>query len=226
MTDACACPPMTVTAHPLARRLLLVGLALCIASQAAAQGRIRGTVADRDGEPIVGAIVVAEELATNGTSTATTGESGRFSFLGLNRGEWMFVVRADGFEPAQGMAAVLASGPGTAVQFTMDRDLFNPAAPADGVLGGLKATALLEELAEADGLFDAGDYGAAIEAYEAVLTSAPALTSVNLQIGHAYQALQQADQAIAFYRAALDADPTNPEAAAALSSAGVVTPGR
>ena len=44
---------MTVTAHPLARRLLLVGLALCIASQAAAQGRIRGTVADRDGEPML-----------------------------------------------------------------------------------------------------------------------------------------------------------------------------
>ena len=217
---------MPLTARPLARRLLLVGLALCIASQAAAQGRIRGTVADRDGKPIVGAVVVAEELATNVTSTATTGDSGRFSFLGLNRGEWMFVVRADGFDPAQGMALVVASGPGTAVQFTMDRDLFNPAAPAGGVLGGLKATALLEGLAEADGLFDGGNYDDAIEAYEAVLTSAPALTSVNLQIGHAHQALQQPDQAIAFYRAALAADPENPEAAAALSSAGVVTPGR
>jgi hypothetical protein len=217
---------MPVTARPLARRLLLVGLALCVTSQAAAQGRIRGMVVDRDGESIAGAVVVAEELATNGTSTATTSGSGRFSFLGLNRGEWMFVVRADGFEPTQGMAVVLASGPGTAVQFTMDRDLFNPAAPAVGVLAGLKATALLDELAEADGLFDAGDYDAAIEAYEAVLTSAPALTSVNLQIGHAHQALQQPDQAIAFYRAALAAEPANLEAAAALSSAGVVTPGR
>jgi hypothetical protein len=217
---------MPLTARPLSRRLLLVGLALCIASQATAQGRIRGTVADRDGEPIVGAIVVAEELATNVTSTATTGDSGRFSFLGLNRGEWMFIVRADGFEPAQGMAAVVASGPGTAVGFTMDRDLFNPAAPPGGVLGGLKATALLDELAEAEGLFDAGNYDDAIEAYEALLASAPALTSVNLQIGHAHQALQQPDQAIAFYRAAVAADPTNPEAAAALASAGVVTPGR
>ena len=217
---------MPVTVRPFARRLLLVVLALCVTSQAAAQGRIRGTVADRDGDPIVGAIVVAEGLATNGTSTATTSDSGRFSFLGLSRGEWIFVVRADGFEPAQGMALVRASGPGTAVQFTMDRDLFNPAAPAGGVLGGVKSMALLEELAEADGLFDAGDYDDAIEAYEALLTSVPALTSVNLQIGHAHQALQQPDQAIAFYRAALAADPTNPEAAAALSSAGVVTPGR
>jgi len=217
---------MPVTPRPLARRLLLVGLALCIASHAAAQGRIRGTVADRDGGPIVGAIVVAEALATNRTSTATTDEAGRFSFLGLNRGEWIFVVRADGFEPAQGMAVVLASGPGTAVRFTMDRDPFNPAAPAGGVLGGLKAAALLDELAEADGLFDAGDYDDAIEAYEALLTSAPALTSVNLQIGHAHQALQRPDQAIAFYRAALATDPANPEAAAALASAGVVTPGR
>ncbi|MDG2041082.1 MAG: carboxypeptidase regulatory-like domain-containing protein [Ilumatobacter sp.] len=217
---------MPVTHRPLARRLLLVGLALCVASQADAQGRIRGTVVDRDGDPIAGAIVDAEELATNRTSTATSNESGRFSFLGLNRGEWMFVVRADGFEPAQGMAVVLASGPGTSVQFTMDRDLFNPAPPAGGVLGGLRATQLLDDLAAADGLFAAGDYDAAIEAYEALLTSAPALTSVNLQIGHAYQALEQPDQAIASYRAALAADPTNREAAAALSSAGVVAPGR
>lgn len=195
-------------------------------SQAAAQGRIRGTVSDRDGEPIGGAVIVAEELATNGTSTATTNDSGRFSFLGLNRGEWMFVVRADGFEPAQGMAVVLASGPGTAVQFTMDRDVFNPAAPAGGVLGGLKSAELLEEMAEADRLFAAGDYDAAIKSYEALLTSAPALTSINLQIGHAYQALEQPDRALASYRAALEADPTNPEAAAALSSTGVVAPGR
>lgn len=218
---------MPLSARLLARQLLLLaGLVLCVTSQAAAQGRIRGMVADRDGEPVVGAMVVAEELATNGSMTAATDASGRFSFLGLNRGEWMFVVRADGFEPVQGMAAVMGSGPGTALQFTMDRDLFNPPAPAGGVLGGLQATALLEDLEQADRLFDTGDYDAAIEAYGTLLTSAPALTSVNLQIGHAHRELLESDQAIASYRAALTADPASPEAAAALASAGVVTPGR
>ena len=205
---------MVLAARPhVLRPIVAAGLILCATTHAGAQGRIRGIVVDSDSEPIAGATVTAEELGSSATSTAATDESGRFSFLGLNRGEWTFIVRADGFEPVQGMAVVRASGPGTAVQFTMERDLFNPPPPAGGVLGGVRATAV----------FDAGDYGAAIEAYEAVLASAPALTSLHLQIGHAHQGLQDPDQAVAAYRAALAADPTNAEARAALDSAGPVT---
>jgi hypothetical protein len=215
---------MVLAARPhVLRPIVAAGLILCATTHAGAQGRIRGIVVDRDSEPIAGATVTAEELGSSATSTAATDESGRFSFLGLNRGEWTFIVRADGFEPVQGMAVVRASGPGTAVQFTMERDLFNPPPPAGGVLGGVRATAVIEDLEQADRLFDAGDYGAAIEAYEAVLASAPALTSLHLQIGHAHQGLQDPDQAVAAYRAALAADPTNAEARAALDSAGPVT---
>ena len=202
------------------RPIVAVGLILCATSHVGAQGRIRGMIVDRDGAPVAGATVTAEELGGAADSTATTDDSGRFSFLGLNRGEWTFIVRADGFEPVQGMAIVQASGPGTAVQFAMDRDVFNPPAPVGGVLGGLRATAIVEDLDQADRLFDGGDYGAAIEAYEALLVSAPALTSLHLQVGHAHQRLQHQDLAVAAYRAALAADPTNPEARAALDSAG------
>ncbi len=215
---------MRFATRPLTHGLLVIaGLLLCVTSQAAAQGRIRGLVADRDGAPIVGAVITAEALATNGTSLATTDASGRFSFIGLNRGEWVFVVQADGFEPVQGVADVRGSGPGTAVQFTMDRDLFNPPAPTGGVLAGLKATDLVESLGQADRLFDTGDYESAITAYQALLASAPALTSLHLEIGHAHRELQQPEQAVAAYRAALAADPSSPEAAAALDSAGLAT---
>ncbi len=215
---------MQFAIRPLAHGLFVIGgLLLCVTSQATAQGRIRGLVTDRDGAPVVGAVITAEQLAANRTSLATTDASGRFSFIGLNRGEWVFVVRADGFEPVQGVADIRGSGPSTAAQFTMDRDLFNPPAPTAGVLAGLKATDLVESLGQADRLFDTGDYELAITAYQAVLASAPALTSLHLEIGHAHRELQQWEQAVASYRAALAADPSSSEAAAALDLAGVAT---
>ncbi len=215
---------MTPTTRSVAGRLFLViGLVVGLTSHAAAQGRIRGLVSDRDGTPIAGALVTAEELAADGSMTAVSDESGRFSFIGLNRGEWLFVVRSEGFKVVQGMANVRASGPGAVVRFTMDRDVFNPPAPLVGILAGLKGNDLLEDLARADDLFDAGDYDEAIEAYSAIVDAAPALSSLNLQIGHAHQAQQRPDQALAAYRAALEADPSNPEAQSAVATAGQIT---
>ena len=216
--------PMTPTTRPVAGRLfLVVGLVVAVTSHAAAQGRIRGLVSDRDGTPIAEAVVTAEELAADGSMTAVSDESGRFSFIGLNRGEWLFVVRSEGFKEVQAMANVRASGPGAVMRFTMDRDVFNPPAPLVGMLAGLRGRDVLEDLARADDLFDAGDYDEAIEAYSAILETVPTLSSLNLQIGHAHQAQQRPDEALAAYRAALEADPLNPEAQSAVASAGQIT---
>ena len=121
------------------------------------------------------------------------------------------------------MANVRASGPGAVMRFTMDRDVFNPPAPLAGVLAGLRGGDLLEDLVRADDLFEAGDYDGAIEAYSAILDAVPALSSLNLQIGHAHQAQQRPDEALAAYQAALEADPLNPEARSAVASAGQIT---
>ena len=75
--------------------------------------------------------------------------------------------------------------------------MFNPAAPSTGVLAGLKASELVESLEEADGLFDRAEYDAAIDAYQSILDRAPALTSLSLQIGHAFREKQEPEQALA-----------------------------
>ncbi len=218
---------MTHTSRLYAHRLLLVmGLVLCVATAGAAQGRVRGFVIDSDGTPIAGATVEAEELAAGGLFDGTTDDEGRFSFIGLNRGEWRFVIRATGFQAVQGLATVLVSGPGVRVRFTMERDPFNPPAPATGVLAGLSAHEILEDLTRADELFDAGDYDAAIAVYRAVLAAAPAMTSLNLQIGYAHQAQQRPEEALAAYHAALEADPSNVEAQAAIAAAGGIAQDR
>ncbi len=198
-------------------RIVVTLLVLAFAVEAAAQGRVRGVVRDRDGSGVEGASVSAESLVSQASQTAVTDAQGRFNFIGLNRGEWLFVISADGFEPVQGFVGIRSSGPATRVTFTMDRDLFNPPAPQSGVLAGLKASDLVSALDEADAQFDAGEYEAAIERYRGVLEEAPAMTSLHVSIGHALLAQARTEDARAAFRQALEADPENAEAQAALN---------
>ena len=217
---------MNRTVRPLACRCLVIaGLVTSMAASAAAQmGQVRGIVTDQDGNGIPGATVTAESLTSTLTLTDTTSDSGRFFFIGLSRGQWLIAIQAEGFSPVQGFASVRSAGPAAAVQLTMERDMFNPPAPATGVLAGLKASELVESLDQANGLFDRAEYDAAIDAYRSILERAPALTSLNLQIGHAFLEKQEPVQALAAYRMALDADPANVEARAAIDAVG--QPGR
>ena len=210
---------MTFDRWPSPLRLTLVLLLLGgMASTAAAQGGVRGVVRDGGGEGIPGARIIAESLETSQTRTTTTNDSGRFAFIGLAGGDWLFVVSADGFREQQGYSAVRRSGQPARVQFSLERDPFNPVAPDVGVLAGLKSADILVRLRGAERLFDGGDYDGAIDAYREILDLAPALSSVNLSIGHAYRAKREPERALAAYRSALAADPTNPGVLAAISA--------
>ncbi len=202
---------------PACRVILTAGLVTCMAASAAAQGRVRGIVRDDDGNGIPGATITAESLTSIAAHTTTTNDSGRFAFIPLSRGEWLFVIRADGFELVQGYANV-GGRAAVVVQFTMQEDVSNPPAPAAGVLAGLRTRELVESLEVAEGLFDRGEYDAAIDAYRSILERTPALTTLSLQIGHAFREKQEPDQALAAYRTVLDADPSNVEARAAIDA--------
>ena len=203
---------MTVDRQPFSLRPLLAVLLLGgMASTVAAQGGVRGIVRDGGGVGIPGARVVAESLETPQTRTTTTNGSGRFAFIGIAGGDWVFVIQADGFREEQGYSVVRRSGRPIRLDFTLELDPFNPVAPSVGVLAGLKSADILARLRTAERLFDAGNYDGALDVYRAILSLAPAMTSVNLPIGHALRAKREPEQALAAYRSALAADPTNPE---------------
>ena len=202
------------------RPLLAVLLLGSMASTAAAQGGIRGVVRGTDGDGIPGARIIAESLETSQTRTTTTNDSGRFAFIGIARGDWLFVIQADGFREEQGYSVVRRSGEPARVEFTLEPDPFNPVAPGVGVLAGVKSVDILARLRGAERLFDGGDYDGAIEAYGDLLELAPALTSVNLSLGHAWRAKREPERALAAYRSALAADPANREVLAAIDALG------
>ena len=209
---------MPRSAIPVATLVLAALLLPSLTGSAGAQtGLVSGAVRDIEGEPIAGAEVVGENAQWGRRLETTTNEGGRFSFIGLQTGRWLFLIRRRGYEPVQGFANVRASN-AARVGFVMETDPLHPPAPATGVLANLRGDDLEQALDTADALFDGGDYDAAIEAYEAVLIDVPRLTGLHVQIGHAYREKNDFGGALAAYRAVPAGDPANAEAQGAIEA--------
>jgi Flp pilus assembly protein TadD len=186
--------------------------ALSFAASATAQtGRVGGTVKDETGQPIKGATITAENPNASPSSfTATTDDKGRFSIIGLRSGQWAFTAQAPGFAPESGRLAVNTIGsPNPPLTFTLRKG--GGAAPA-GALGGIAAKDLQTELAAADAFYNQQKWDEAVAAYRAIMTKAPSLSVINLQIAAAYRNKKDYDAAIAAYNDLLKADPTNDKA--------------
>jgi Tfp pilus assembly protein PilF len=191
--------------------LAAVAVAAFAASAWAQTGRVGGTVKDESGQPIKGATITAENPGASPSSfTATTDDKGRFSIIGLKSGTWTFSAQAPGFGPESGKLNVQTIGaPNPPLTFTLKKG--GGAAPA-GALGGMASKDLQAELAAADALFNQQKWDDAVAAYRAIMTKAPSLTVINLQIAAAYRNKKDYDAAIAAYNDLLKADPNNDKA--------------
>jgi tetratricopeptide (TPR) repeat protein len=206
-------------------RVALAGaIVAAFASAAAAQtGRVVGTVRDDHGDAIKGATVTAENPDASPKSiTSSSDGKGRFAMLGLRSGTWTFTAKAPGFDPSVGKLQVRAAGvPG--VVFTLQHERL----PPPSALGGVAAKDLESDLQAAEQQFNAKRWDDAAQRYQAILSKAPALSMINLQVAQAYRnkagdlreqdpradARSAAyDQAMNAYQALLKIDP-NSEAA-------------
>jgi Tfp pilus assembly protein PilF len=190
--------------------------ALCVATLAgsalAQTGRVGGIVKDEAGQPIKGATVTAENPNASPSSfTATTDDKGRFSIIGLKTGQWNFTALAPGFAPEMGKLPVATIGaPNPPLQFTLKKG--GGSAPPGSALGGMAAKDLQADLAAADLLYNSQKWDESITAYRAIMTKAPSLSVINLQIAAAYRNKKDYDAAIASYNDLLKVDPANDKA--------------
>ncbi len=209
-------------------------------AQAQASGRIQGRVfIEGTREPVGGAVVRAVLPPLEGDAPAqpvetVTDDSGRFSVNWVRSGMWQLTVSAEGFdvsvrpiEVTQGRSYACNSTQMRCrepVEFSMVRvvDPMHPTeAPSVGALAGIRADDIQAELDAAHDLFDSGEYDGAIASYEVVLEQVPLLTSLHLQIGHAYRAKQDYERALLAYRA-VPADTTaGAEAESAIDALGL-----
>ena len=197
---------------------LIVGVATLllttIAGVALAQGsRVVGIVKDETGQPIKGATLSLENPdAIPRNFTATSDERGRFAVLGLKAGEWSIVAQAPGFLADATRVMVRVSTP-VAPTFTLRRAPL----PPPSVLGNVGAKELQSELKTADQQFDAQQWDQAIATYKNILSRAPALTVLELQIGAAYRNKKDYDNAVAVYNDLLKSDAASDKARVGLA---------
>jgi tetratricopeptide (TPR) repeat protein len=196
----------SVRAVPAVIACLLI---LVVCAPALAQGRVGGTIKDENGQPIKGATVTAENPESSpSTYTAVSDDKGRFSMIIRKAGMWAFTATANGFAPARGQAQIQTLGVNRALEFTLTKGSAGPT----GALAGVNTKELQGELQAAEVLFNAGQYDEAIAAYQAIMAKTPALTIINLQVGHAYRRKKEYDKALAAYQEVLKTDPTNEKA--------------
>jgi tetratricopeptide (TPR) repeat protein len=181
-----------------------------VAARAQSVGRASGTVRDLDGEPIKGATVTADNAeAAPRTLTAVTDDKGRFGILGLRRGIWKFTVQAPGYDEVSAPASIQTLRPNPPMTFTLAR---TPESDKPMALGRTDLASLQSKLDVAASFAKRGLYDEAIAAYEGVLQAAPALSSVQLQLGWIYEQKKETAKAIAAYERAIEASPESVEA--------------
>ena len=210
-------PTNVTTRQRLVAGLVLLCAWLAPAVALAQSGLVQGRVRGPDGTPIEGARVTGENLRSGRTVDDRTNSAGRFAFIGLTRGPWLFTIEKFGYETATGISNVFRSGR-TRMTFVMEVDPLRPPVPETGVLAGIAAGEVQESLDAAHARFDRRDFDGAIDAYEALLERVPRLTSLHLQIGHAYMEQRDYERALAAYRAVPADTPAAAEAASAIAA--------
>jgi hypothetical protein len=186
---------------------------------------IRGRVQAIDGTPIPRAQIFGQSVQNGRTITDETDRSGRFAFIGLSSGQWLFTVEKFGYEPSQGVVYIRRTAR-TDMSFVLEINPFSPPVPATGVLAGLRAGEIQEDLLSAHSLFDDGNFDDAIDVYKDLLNRLPLLTSLHIQIGHAYLGKRDYRKALAAYRAVPADAAAAEEAALAIQALQSIPPPR
>jgi tetratricopeptide (TPR) repeat protein len=197
------------------RRLFISFFVVMVASagltaMALAQGGLlSGRITDSEtGEPIEGARVVFENPTANPPRMEqTTDANGNYRVLGLNSGQWMLTVEAEGYDPNPGPVNVRqANNPNVDVPMNRIRHrlevMLGPAA-----VSGIDIEAVGAEFDAADVAYENQQWEEALAGYQSVSQTLPTLTEAKLQIGNVLQQLERYEEAIAVFEGLVAENP-------------------
>lgn len=181
--------------------LCFFGLAVALpAQEGRGTGRVRGEVLDVEGNPIVGAQIVATHLESGTSFTGKSDKKGAWAVAGLGTGVFQFTVSAEGYETATHETQVSQFARNNPpLQITLKKiqavDLNVPS------IQGEESLALFNE---GNRLFELGKYAEAAAKFEEFLEKNPALFQINLNLGNCYKQIGEYEKAVDSYTTILD----------------------
>jgi hypothetical protein len=103
--------------------LLLVGAVVLAGAfqEDLGKGRISGTVADENGAPVEGALIVAQSVRSETKLEGRSDAKGKFAIVGLGTGGWRITATKDGYGSSSLEMNVRQLGSNPPISFTLKK---------------------------------------------------------------------------------------------------------
>jgi tetratricopeptide (TPR) repeat protein len=178
--------------------LFLAGAQEAVAQGGRGKGRVQGLVLDEAGNPVAGAKVLLELLATESAQREeTVDKNGEWAMINLGSGNWRLTVSAEGYIPTTTTIFIsqLEKNPKVVLK------LKKPEIDKNAVITDEASLAYIEQATK---LFDEKQYDQSLAILEQFLAQNPKAYQARLLIGDCYREKGELDKAIEIYTKAVE----------------------
>jgi tetratricopeptide (TPR) repeat protein len=187
----------TMKKHLLIAGLLLGALVLSGAGQEdMGKGRITGTVADENGAPVEGALIVAQSVRSQTQLEGRSDDKGKFAIAGLGTGGWRITASKDGYGSSSLEMNVRQLSGNPPLAFTLKK--------ISGVAAFASNQEALALLDQGNTLLAQENFDQALQVFEEFQGKYPEIYQVHLNIGTCYLRKGDLDKAEAEFKLVLD----------------------
>jgi tetratricopeptide (TPR) repeat protein len=177
--------------------IIIVAFNLPLAAQDdLGKGRISGTVADENGAPLEGALIVAQSLRSETKLEGRSDGKGKWAIAGLGTGNWRIIASKDGYGSSSLEMSIRQLGSNPPIAFTLKKESGAAAVGSDK-----EALSLLDQ---GNVLITQENYDQALQVFTEFQGKYPEIYQVHLNIGTCYLKKGDLDKAEAEFKIVLD----------------------
>jgi tetratricopeptide (TPR) repeat protein len=180
----------------LAVALLFVAAGLNLAQQGRGKGRIRGTVSDESGKPLVGVKIIAESVEYGTKFESESNKKGNWALGGLGSGLFTITTEFEGYVPIMeeiNVSQFLHNNPKLNFVLKSKKEVLASASGIDASL-----------IDEGNQFFSKKKYSEALGKFQEFLDANPNIYQVYINIGNCYKEMEDPEAAISAYQTVLD----------------------
>jgi tetratricopeptide (TPR) repeat protein len=184
------------------KRLLIAGflisafILLGASQEDMGKGRITGTVADENGAPVEGALIVAQSVRSETQLEGRSDGKGKFAIAGLGTGGWRITATKEGYGSSSLEMNVRQLGVNPPISFTLKK-----ITGAAAFASNKEALAMLDQ---GNAFLTQENLDQALQVFEEFQGKYPEIYQVHLNIGTCYLRKADLDKAEAEFKLVLD----------------------